>query len=142
MLAQSVLMLVVGLAGWVDPGAFAGAWRPWVAGVLFATGAVCGLAGVAVLGRNRTIFPRPHAGSRLVRHGVYRWIRHPLYTSVMTLSLGWAVARGSALTLALAVALIVLLRLKAGREERWLREQFPEYADYARRVARFVPGLW
>jgi protein-S-isoprenylcysteine O-methyltransferase Ste14 len=36
----------------------------------------------------------------------------------------------------------VLLRLKAGREERWLREQFPEYADYARRVARFVPGLW
>jgi protein-S-isoprenylcysteine O-methyltransferase Ste14 len=73
---------------------------------------------------------------------VYRWIRHPLYTSVMALSLGWAVARGSALTLALAVALIVLLRLKAGREERWLREQFPEYADYARRVARFVPGLW
>ena len=142
MLAQSVLMLAVVGGGWVDPGAFEGAWRPWVAGALIAAGATSGLAGVAVLGRNRTIFPRPQAGSRLVRHGVYRWIRHPLYTSVMTLSFGWAVARGSGFTLACAAALTVLLRCKAAREERWLREQFPEYAEYARRVARFIPGLW
>jgi protein-S-isoprenylcysteine O-methyltransferase Ste14 len=135
-------MLAVGLTGWAFPDSFSGAWRPWVAGALFGAGAASGLAGMAVLGRNRTIFPYPNVGSQLVRHGVYRWIRHPLYTSVMTLSLGWAVARGSALTLVLAVALIVLLRLKAGREEHWLGEQFPEYADYARRVARFIPGVW
>jgi protein-S-isoprenylcysteine O-methyltransferase Ste14 len=32
--------------------------------------------------------------------------------------------------------------LKARREERWLRERFADYDDYARRVKRFIPGFY
>ena len=97
---------------------------------------------LAVLGRNRTIFPKPKADSTLIQHGIYRWVRHPLYTAVMALSAGWALLWSSWPAGVAAVALVALLYFKALREERWLQAQFPAYAAYARRVRRFVPGLW
>jgi protein-S-isoprenylcysteine O-methyltransferase Ste14 len=36
----------------------------------------------------------------------------------------------------------VLLEVKSRREERWLREKFPEYAAYQRRVRRLIPFLY
>jgi protein-S-isoprenylcysteine O-methyltransferase Ste14 len=41
-----------------------------------------------------------------------------------------------------ALALAPLLDGKARREERWLRQQFPEYSSYQRRVRRFVPWVY
>ncbi len=58
--------------------------------VMMAVGAGVALAGAMALGRNLTPFPMPSAHSQLVRHGIYAMIRHPLYTSVITVALGWA----------------------------------------------------
>jgi len=44
--------------------------------------------------------------------------------------------------LAAAGALALVLHAKAVREERWLRERYPEYRDYEQRVKRFVPWVW
>ena len=104
--------------------------------------AACGLAGAASLGRNLTPFPKPSAGSRLVQTGIYRLMRHPLYTAVFCGSVGWALAWRSWPALLAALALAPILGAKARREERWLRQQFPEYADYERRVRRFVPWVY
>ena len=41
-----------------------------------------------------------------------------------------------------AGALMLLLQAKATREERWLRERYPEYRDYEQRMKRFVPWVW
>jgi protein-S-isoprenylcysteine O-methyltransferase Ste14 len=108
---------------------------------LFGVGGYFGIAGVFVLGKNRTPFPQPRAGSELVQHGIYARVRHPLYTSVMLASLGWALIWQSVAAFVAALTLIPFFLAKARREERWLREQFPGYADYERRVPRFVPGL-
>jgi protein-S-isoprenylcysteine O-methyltransferase Ste14 len=141
-LAQSLLMLAALAAG--PLGRTAETSRPArIAGwILIALGAMFGVAGAAVLGRNRTIFPQPKAGSALIQHGIYRWVRHPLYTAVMALAVGWGLLWSSWPALSIAVALVVLLYFKALREERWLRAQFPDYAAYARRVRRFLPGVW
>jgi protein-S-isoprenylcysteine O-methyltransferase Ste14 len=141
-LAQSLLLLAGLAAG--PLGRSSGPLLPAVlAGwALVGLGAVFGLTGVAVLGRNRTIFPKPKADSTLIQHGIYRWVRHPLYTAVMALSAGWALLWSSWPAGVAAVALVALLYFKALREERWLQAQFPAYAAYARRVRRFVPGLW
>jgi protein-S-isoprenylcysteine O-methyltransferase Ste14 len=48
----------------------------------------------------------------------------------------------SLLALGLALALAVLLDLKARREEVWLREKYPGYAEYAGHTKRFVPGVY
>lgn len=141
-LAQSALMLAVLVLGPLT----AGDWRTWLArvsaGVLFSLGAFFGVSGVWVLGRNRTIFPRPHPDSRLIRHGVYQVVRHPLYTSVICLALGWGVYWASFVTLLTAAGLALLLEAKARHEERWLRQQFPEYDDYARSVKRLIPWVY
>ena len=108
---------------------------------LVVLGGVFGIAGVAVLGRNRTPFPQPRANSELIQHGIYARVRHPLYASVMLISLGWALVWQSWPALVPAVLLVPFFHAKARREERWLREKFPEYLDYEKRVPRFLPGL-
>ena len=76
-----------------------------------------------------------------MQRGIYRYARHPLYTSVMALAWAWGVVWVSATALVVAVLLSALLYFKARTEERWLRERFPGYADYGRRVRRFVPWV-
>ena len=106
---------------------------------LFVVGGVFGIAGVAVLGRNRTPFPLPRDGSELVQSAIYARVRHPLYTSVMLVSLGWALIWQSWPAFIVALALIPFFHGKARREECWLREKFPGYASYETRVPRFLP---
>ena len=124
---------------------FHGDWtREWLiaAGlVLFVTGGVFGIAGVAALGRNRTPFPQPRADSELVQSGIYASVRHPLYTSVMLASVGWVLIWQSAPALMPALALIPFFHAKARREERWLREKFPSYSGYEKHTPRFLPRL-
>ena len=110
--------------------------------VLFAFGAAAGIAGTLVLGRNRTPFPKPRTDSCLVRTGVYALVRHPLYSSLIALSFGWACLWGSGLGAVLAVVQAIFLDAKARREEQWLRQQFSDYADYAAKVRRLVPWLY
>jgi protein-S-isoprenylcysteine O-methyltransferase Ste14 len=110
--------------------------------VMFGAGGCFGIAGVRALGRNLTPYPKPMHDSRLVQRGVYALVRHPLYSCLMFASAGWALLWASWAGLVAAVALALLLHAKAMREERWLRERYPEYRDYERRVRRFVPGLW
>jgi protein-S-isoprenylcysteine O-methyltransferase Ste14 len=110
--------------------------------VLFGVGGWAGVAGVRALGRNLTPCPKPLEDSTLIQHGVYGLVRHPLYSSLMFLSVGWAMFWASWAALTASVALTLVLRAKAIREERWLRERYPEYRDYEQRVKRFVPGLW
>ena len=102
----------------------------------------CGWAGAVSLGRNLTPFPKPSASSTLVQTGIYGLIRHPLYTAVFCGSLGWALVWRSWPALLAALALAPLFDAKARWEERWLRQQFPEYSSYEQRVRRFVPWFY
>lgn len=110
--------------------------------ILFVLGGICGIAGAVVLRGGLTPLPKPGANTKLVRHGIYGLMRHPLYTSVILASLGWALIWQSWPALLAALVLGLFFDAKARREERWLREKFPEYADYARRVRRFIPWVY
>ena len=109
---------------------------------LLLTAAGCGLAGTVSLGRNLTPFPKPSASTRLVQTGIYGLMRHPLYTAVVCGAVGWALVWRSWPALLAALALAPLFDAKARREERWLRQQFAEYAGYEQRVHRFIPWLY
>ena len=111
-------------------------------GFLLLIAAACGFLGTVALGRNLTPFPKPAADSRLVQTGIYGLIRHPLYTAVFCGAVGWALVWQSWPALLAALALAPLFDAKARREERWLRQQFPEYSSYQQRVRRFIPWLY
>jgi protein-S-isoprenylcysteine O-methyltransferase Ste14 len=138
---QSSLLLAVVALGVLDQGDWTSSWVMAGGAVLFLAGGVFGVAGVIVLGRNRTPFPHPREGSNLVQHGIYARVRHPLYTSVMLSSLGWALIWQSPAAFGVALLLVPFLRAKARHEERCLIGKFPGYADYARRVPAFVPRV-
>ncbi len=141
-LGQSILMLAVLALGVAFRGHWAGATSGWVGAFLAAAGAWFGIAGVLALSTNRTAFPKPRAGSRLVQSGIYGLVRHPLYASVILLAAAWCFLWRSAPACVATVAIIILLDAKARREERWLREMFADYAAYAQRVRRFIPWVY
>ena len=99
-----------------------------------------GLSGVRHLGRNRTPLPEPRAGGELVTTGIYSRLRHPLNASMMAMGCGWALLWSSPAGLALALALTLFLHVKTRLEEKLLRARFAGYADYARRVPRYIPS--
>jgi protein-S-isoprenylcysteine O-methyltransferase Ste14 len=136
---QFALMIAVIVLGLVFPSDWTN-WSVIVVGlVLLTAGGWFGIAGVKLLGRNRTPFPQPRDDSELVQAGIYARVRHPLYTSVMLVSVGWALIWQSWPAGIPALALIPFFHAKARREERWLREKFPGYAAYEKRVPRFLP---
>jgi len=139
--AQSILMLAVIILGVMFPGDWTRLPVTIAGAALFGVSGCFGIAGVMVLGRNRTPFPQPRAGSEFVQHGIYARVRHPLYTSVMLGSLGWALIWQSAASFGAAVTLIPFFHAKARREEGWLQRHFAGYAAYAERVPRFLPRL-
>jgi protein-S-isoprenylcysteine O-methyltransferase Ste14 len=112
------------------------------AAVLLTAGAALGVSGALVLGKSLTPFPKPPAQAQLVRHGIYATIRHPLYAGLIALSFGWACLWGSGRGAAPALVQTVLLDAKARREERWLREKFPSYNEYATQVRRLIPLIY
>jgi len=112
-------------------------------GVVFlVTSAICGISGALMLGRNLTPFPKPSATAHFVQHGIYSLVRHPLYTAVFCAAVGWSLIWQSWPALAVSLVLGVFFDAKARHEERWLRQQFPEYASYERRVRRFIPWIY
>ena len=110
--------------------------------VLIVVSTVCGLAGMLALGRNLTPFPKPATNTQLVQNGIYALIRHPLYTSVFCAAVGSSFIFQSWPALVAAGVLGVFFDAKARHEERWLRQQFPNYAGYERRVRRFIPWIY
>ncbi len=138
-IVQFVLMMAVIFLGVLAHGDWTQPTLMTAGAGLLVVGGYFGITGVLVLGRNRTPYPRPRAGSDLVQHGIYARVRHPLYTSVMLASLGWALVWQSATSFMAALVLVPFFHAKARREERWLCEKFPGYPEYAERVPRFVP---
>lgn len=113
-----------------------------IGGVLVVVGAAVGIMGVRALGKSRSPHPEPLPGAAFVRDGIYAIVRHPLYASLLLVTLGWSVTWRSLLGILVSAGLALLLDLKSRLEERYLTERFPEYREYAATVARFLPGIY
>lgn len=118
-------------------------WPLSVAGaILVGVGGLAVFRGSRDLGPNLTAMPRPRDDAVLVLEGAYARIRHPMYAGLMALAVGWALLTISLPTLVTALALLVVLDLKARREEVWLAERYPDYGAYLARSRRFIPGVY
>lgn len=111
--------------------------------------AVCGVIallfgclGVFNLGKNLTPLPYPVDHSELVQTGVYRIVRHPLYSSQLFAGFGWVIFTLSLSHLLLLGVAFLFFSYKADKEEQWLKERHPEYTEYAKRVKKFIPWLY
>ena len=140
---QFVLLGVLLVVPRVGPG-----WPGWLGWVGRLVGVPVLGGGVAMigaafrdLGPNLTPLPKPKDDGRLVRDGLYGIVRHPIYGGLILFAYGIALLTGSASRLAVATALLAWMNAKASREEVWLLERYPDYADYRREVPKLLPRL-
>jgi len=72
--------------------------------------------------------------------GPYAYTRNPLYLGSLLLAVGFAVAGRSWWIVAALILIFLLIYVPVIRaEEAFLRGQFPEYEEYARRVPWLLP---
>ncbi|GIV84483.1 MAG: hypothetical protein KatS3mg052_1490 [Candidatus Roseilinea sp.] len=145
--AQFTLLPLLLAATWLVPiGAPWPSALGWLArglGAVIAVGAAGLFAwGVMALGRNLTPNPKPLDEGYLVRTGAYAVVRHPIYAGVILGMLAIGLFLNSIVGLLSSVVLFIFFDLKSRREERWLREKYPEYADYCRRTRKFIPFVY
>lgn len=129
--------------GWLLPqAAFDVPARVSLAAVLAGLGAWVALAAVATFRRaGTTVNPlTPGAASVVVRRGVYRVSRNPMYLGLALGLAGWAVWLANPLALAWLGAFVAwITRLQIVPEEHALRARFgADYEQYCREVRRWV----
>lgn len=86
-----------------------------------------------------TVMPLPKENGRLGTTGLYKYVRHPMYTCVLLLSLGIALASGILIKYILVIGLYVLFYYKSSYEEIFLTQKYKNYKEYAQRTPRFIP---
>ena len=113
--------------------------------LLLAGGAVAlFVASARTMGKNWSLVARTRSDHSLVTTGPFGLVRHPIYLAMALFMFGMAVAFGHYLQLLVSVPLFTRgAWLRIRDEEALLRDQFgADYDAYARRVSRFVPGLF
>jgi protein-S-isoprenylcysteine O-methyltransferase Ste14 len=156
---QERVLLMISLCGLgVLPIAYAFAWRngflafadyrfspvqAWLGAAVFAAALALFLATHRQLGRNWSQTLELREGHTLVTHGVYRLVRHPMYSAFFL----WALAQLLLLQNWIAgpagfIGFGILYAFRVGREEAMMRAAFGQhYADYEARTKRIIPFI-
>ena len=92
------------------------------------------LVSIKDLGRNLSPFPRPINNSNLVTTGIYRFTRHPMYYSLIFISIGVFIIKLSIYNLFLTISLALIIKFKIALEEKYLMNKFKNYLLYKNEV--------
>jgi protein-S-isoprenylcysteine O-methyltransferase Ste14 len=153
---QEIILLTFAWLGffvplvWVASPALSFADYPLRLGPLSA-GVVCLVAGLwlfyrshADLGTNWSVTLQVRDHHELITRGVYRRIRHPMYTALFLFALGQALVLPNwfaAPSYLITFGILFAFRVRA--EERMMLNEFGEkYATYMATTKRLVPGVW
>jgi len=110
--------------------------------VLCATGIAFAIWARRHLGRNWSGTPSMKVGHELITSGPYRFVRHPIYTGMLTALLGSALA-GGIVWLAILVVFFANFLYRLPVEERYMMQLFPdEYPEYRKRTKKLIPFVW
>jgi protein-S-isoprenylcysteine O-methyltransferase Ste14 len=98
----------------------------------------------ADLGTNWSISLDVREKHQLITHGVYRWVRHPMYLALLIYSIGQVLAVPNWVAgPSYGVAMVILFAFRVGPEERMMFKEFGEqYEAYRRSTKRLIPGVW
>lgn len=114
----------------------------WFGVAILVLGALITTTGALQLNVHLSPFPSPLPGSSLIENGVYRWVRHPIYTGILMGFTGFAIIADSGYKLLITAMLLLLFYLKSKYEEKRLELNFSDYSEYKKRTGRFFPKLF
>lgn len=140
--AQTTLLCLYALAAFLDREhvLFAPGWSGVVGNVLCAVGVLIMFSALATIRDTVQINPEPKAGGQLTTTGIYRFLRHPIYTAIILMVVGLFLKKPTILMAVAGASIVIFLLLKVRFEEKLLRATYPGYAEYQRRVCGVLPG--
>ncbi|MEM8486527.1 MAG: isoprenylcysteine carboxylmethyltransferase family protein [Bacteroidota bacterium] len=125
--------------------AAATAQTPWgpLPLIIIALGAVIGLYTIT---HNRignfNVAPPLKTHAQLITSGPYKWVRHPMYLSVIVVLVGLSLHAGTIPAWVGALVSSHAMYQKTVIEEQLLLERFPEYAAYRTSTKRMLPFIF
>lgn len=105
-------------------------------------GLVISLLAVSQLNKNLSPFPTPKKNAVLLENGLYKFVRHPIYSGLLLLFYGYGIYVDSIYKLLISSLLLVLFYFKTYYEERLLEKKFSVYSKYKQKVNRFFPKIY
>jgi protein-S-isoprenylcysteine O-methyltransferase Ste14 len=105
-------------------------------------GLVISLLAVLQLNKNLSPFPTPKKNAVLLENGLYKFVRHPIYSGLLLLFYGYGIYVDSIYKLLISSLLLVLFYFKTYYEERLLEKKFSVYSKYKQKVNRFFPKIY
>ncbi len=108
--------------------------------ILMALSAVIG--GMAIINMrldNLNIVPTLKQRHQLITTGIYAYIRHPMYSSVLLFCLALTLSNIHLYALLVMLVLLIDLIMKSNFEEKLLAERFEQYKNYKTDTGRFLP---
>lgn len=135
---QVVVFVVLLLLPWREPSVLGIV----VGAVLAASGGVLAFVAMRTLGRALTPTPVPIEGAGLRTDGPYRVVRHPIYSALLLITLGFLVAVGSLAGWVWGLVIVGFFWSKSRWEDSLLRRTYPgEWDAWASRTGALLPRL-
>ncbi|WP_034891729.1 methyltransferase family protein [Gillisia sp. Hel_I_29] len=93
------------------------------------------------LGSNLSPFPSPVKNADLITTGIFKYLRHPIYTGILLILFSVAIYITSEYKLIISILLLILFQFKSKYEESRLIANFENYKDYMKDTGKFIPKL-
>jgi len=129
----------LGMLVWLAP-----LWPPKIIPLIFLSlGILTGLWAIMGMGWPFNVRPQIHPSrDKLATHGLYRYVRHPMYLSVLTVAAGLLLQRVNLWSLIAFAGLVVALLMKLHFEEKQLLRKFPQYEGYMKKSKKLIPFIY
>jgi protein-S-isoprenylcysteine O-methyltransferase Ste14 len=118
-----------------------GPYRP-AGSIVMWLGLALRILAIAALGRAFRTTVEVDPGQAVVTTGPYRWVRHPSYSGLLLIVIGFGLATGYRLALACAALRCPRCCGASRRGSRADRRLGDRYRSYEDRTKRLIPGVW
>ena len=114
-----------------------------VGALIFIIGLVITVNAQMTLKRNYSGTLRIREGHQLITHGIYKYVRHPVYTGTLLRTFAIPIYTTSLLGFLFALVGIPLFIYRIGVEEQMLIEEFSdEYLEYTKATRKLFPYVY
>ena len=100
------------------------------------------MAALIQLNKNISALPTPVTNAQLITTGVFKFIRHPIYSGIFLSAFGFGLFMEDVGKMFLSIILLLFFDMKSNYEEEKLKEKFPGYTLYQNRTGKFTPPFF
>ena len=113
--------------------------RAFFSAIVEIFGGVILVVAVVHLNDSIKITPEPKVNAKLVTKGIYKYLRHPIYTGLILFGLGQVLGKANIPVYIAFIILFIDLNIKYRYEDKLLAQALPEAISYQKKTGALFP---